>query len=93
MSLRISDEYFQELVDGIRECDDPEELLVEVCDAEGNCIVFDNGSLYVLSEGMTIKIQINELSEIQRYALHTVLVERVERMVDIIIAETLRDVE
>jgi hypothetical protein len=93
MSLRISDEYFEELIDGIRECDDPEELFVEICDAEGNCIIFENGRLFVLSQGMTIKILLSDLSESQRYALHVVLVERVERMVDIIIAETLKNVE
>ena len=55
MSLRISDEYFEELIDGIRECDDPEELFVEICDAEGNCIIFENGRLFVLSQGMSYR--------------------------------------
>ena len=89
MTLRIMDEYFQELITGIRECDDPEEISVEVSDGEGNYILYQDGSLYILSKPVhmhPIKISLDQLTEIQRAALHEVMAECVERTVDNIVS-------
>jgi len=89
MTLRIMDEYFMELINGIRECDDPEEISVEVCDGEGNYILYQNGGLYILSKAVhmhPVKITLDQLPEVQRVALHEVLVEHVERTVNNIVS-------
>jgi hypothetical protein len=86
MTLRIMDEYFEELINGIRECDDPEEISVKVCDAEGNSIVYQGGCLYIVSQDTSLRVPLDQLPPFQRLALEQVLVEHVERIVDNIVS-------
>lgn len=85
--IKIDDEIFEHLVEGIRECDDEEELLVEVMNSEGDFLVYDNGRIIILHGGYHFKMTMDQLIERQRRVLYYVLMDHIERIIDNIISE------
>ena len=85
--IKIDSNIFDHLIEGIRECDDEDELFVEVMNSEGDFLIYDNGHIIILHQGYHFQIKIDQLVDHQKKVLHQVLLHHIERIIDNIISE------
>ena len=90
--IRIDSEVFARLITCLRYHQDPENLVVELENDDGDLLIYDNGSLCVFYGEYYSWISLDQLVKDQREAIFEVLCEQVQRVVDNIINEVFTNV-
>jgi hypothetical protein len=90
--IRIEDEVFARLITCLRYHQDPENLVVELENENGDLLIYDNGAMCICYGEFYSWVGLDELVKDQRQAITMVLVEQVERVVYNIIEGVVADV-
>jgi len=79
--VRIDSEVFERLIECLRYHQDPENLVVELENDNGDLLIYDNGSICICYGEYYSWISLDQLVKEQRQAITQILVEQVERVV------------
>jgi hypothetical protein len=88
--IRIDDEMFSRLIYGIRQHQDPEELVVELSNEHGDMIIYDNGMMCVCQGDEACWFKVGQLCSEQRSAIERELCTQVYRVVENIIFDAFK---
>tara|TARA_R110000824_G_scaffold262410_1_gene451116 strand:- start:418 stop:732 length:315 start_codon:yes stop_codon:yes gene_type:complete len=80
--IRIDDDMFQRLLFGIREHQDPENLVVELTNEEDDMIIYDNGMMCVCYGDEACWFKMSQLCSEQKSAIENELCTQIYRVVE-----------
>ena len=86
--IRIDEEMFVRLLFGIRQHQDPEELVVELSNEHGDMIIYDNGMMCICHGDEACWFKVSQLCSEQKSAIERELCTQVYRVVENIIFDT-----
>ena len=87
--IKINEIMFERLLTVMDFWEDPEEMVIELSDEKGNELVFIDQKICVILNEETYWIELDQLISVQRDQIYAALVEQVSRCVDVIIYETM----